>query len=309
MGVGLRLGLLIVLGFLSLVGSVRAAAPLVLIRSPDNPAYTQAAQAFELAWRARTGAELVHVESASSAVGWPSGGLWVALGSPACALAAAAPQAPPLLCALLPRAAFVRLARHSARNVGPAFSALYLDPPLHKQLDLIARVWPDARRVGVLLGPESVVRLPALRVAMERRGWTLDVARGDPPDVLPQALQHLQDVDVLLALPDPQVFNTRSVQPLLLTTFRSRIPVLAFSPAYVRSGALLSLHVSPEQAGRQAATLALAALASGQWPAQPREPWTFEVAVNPAVAQAWGLRLQADVLARQLSAPSDEVAP
>lgn len=301
MGVWARYGWSILLGFLGLVGVACAAGPVVLIRSPDNPAYAQAAQAFESAWRVRAGPTLVQVDAVGTI---PPGALWVALGSTACSMAVTAPQAAPLLCVLVPRTAFERLARTSPRAVGGTFTALYLDPPLNKQLDLIALALPEAHRVGALLGPESIARLPALRAALERRGQTLQALRADPPEVLPQALQQLKDVDVLLALPDPQVFNTRSVQPILLTTFRQRIPVLAFSPAYVRAGALLSLHVSPELAARQAAELTWRAWRTGQWPAQPQEPWTFEVGVNAAVAQALGRGdLDAAALARQLSNP------
>ena len=108
--------------------------------------------------------------------------------------------------------------------------------------------------------------------------------------------QVLSGSDVFLALADPLVFNSNSIQNILLTTFRAQVPVVAFSPAYVRAGALLALHATPEQAGRQAAGLVLEALRGLPLPERPVESNDFEVSVNEHVARVFGLQLDAKAL-------------
>jgi ABC-type uncharacterized transport system substrate-binding protein len=75
--------------------------------------------------------------------------------------------------------------------------------------------------------------------------------------------------------------------------------VLGFSPAYVRAGALVSLHSTPAQVGIQAASLARSVL-NGQSPAPSQYPADFTVEVNTHVARSLGLELDAAALTKQL---------
>jgi ABC-type uncharacterized transport system substrate-binding protein len=118
--------------------------------------------------------------------------------------------------------------------------------------------------------------------------------------VFPGLKQVLDDSDVLLALADPQVYNSNSLQNILLTAFREKVPMLAFSPAYVRAGALLALYVTPVQAGVQAAGLVLEVLHDRPLPATAVESSDFDVAVNEHVARALNLSLDGKALRLEL---------
>ena len=119
-------------------------------------------------------------------------------------------------------------------------------------------------------------------------------------NVFPDLQQVLNDSDVLLALADPLVFNSDSIQNILLTTFRAQVPVVAFSPAYVRAGALLALYATPAQVGRQAAALVQDVLRGQSLPEQPLESNDFEVSVNEHVARALNLSLDGKALRLEL---------
>lgn len=288
-------------------GVLAAQAPMVVVLSSSGGgAYAEAAQALHQRLQAQVGSavrlQMQALDTQPPRAIPPEAQLWVALGSQACAELAARPLASPLLCALLPRAAIERVARKSGRSLGPRWGGIALDPGFETQLGLIQLALPQARQVGVLWGAESQARAPALRAAARAQGLVLAEARGDPPDALNDALSALRDVDLILAVPDPQVFNAGSVQNILLTTFRARVPLIGFSPAYVRAGALLSLHVTPAQAGAQAATEVARVLAGGALAEQVLEPDDFEVAVNASVAHALRLSLDAVVLRARLRA-------
>lgn len=61
----------------------------------------------------------------------------------------------------------------------------------------------------------------------------------------------LSDSDILLALPDLNIYNTKTIKSILLTTYRHRIPIIGFSENFVRAGALVAMHSSTEQLGKQ----------------------------------------------------------
>jgi ABC-type uncharacterized transport system substrate-binding protein len=98
---------------------------------------------------------------------------------------------------------------------------------------------------------------------------------------------------------DPQVYNSGSIANVLLATYRARVPVLAFSPSYVRAGALLSLHSTPVQIGTQAGSMARSLLQGSASPAAVY-PADFTVTVNEHVARSLGLTLDAPTLSDRL---------
>jgi putative ABC transport system substrate-binding protein len=241
----------------------------------------------------------------------PAPKLYVALGVQACARFARLPQTvlggAPVLCALLPQQSFDYLLGESGRRAGPDFSALYLDQPLGRQLDLLRLALPRARRVGLLLGagPDAQQTEEKLAELARERGLRLFSTRigvGEP--IFPGLKQVLDESDVLLALADPQIYNSHTIQNILLASFRAKVPMQAFSPAYVRAGALLALYATPEQIGEQVARLVRDALQEQNGRVRgfgpPRYTEDFEVSVNAHVARSLGLQLNAEDLTRRL---------
>ncbi len=290
--------LILLLGGMSSVGRANENTVLV-VSSERSAAYEQAAEAVAGQLPRREVQQSTVADL--SAYRGPAPRLYVALGTEACAsLARTTPVPVPVLCALLPRASFERVLREAGRRAGASFSALYLNQPLGRQLDLVRLALPQARRVGVLWGPDSQANEAQLQAAAQTRGMrVLGVpVRGDEP-VYNSLRKVLEESDLLLALADPQIYNSGSIQNILLASFRAQVPMLAFSPAYVRAGALMAVYSTPAQIGQQAGVLARGVLA-GQPLGQPQHPLQFEVSVNEHVARSLGLKLNAENLAEQL---------
>lgn len=219
----------------------------------------------------------------------------VAIGSQAAHAAVASSIEAPLLVTLLPKSAFDRLAADRRRAAYPRpLSALYLDQPIGRQFNLIRVAMPNARRIGVLLGPESDTLHPALERAAQEKQMNLVAQRvGSGSEIAPALQKLLPEIDVLLALPDPSVFNAGTIQPILLATYRQQLPLFGFSAAYVRAGAIASLHSTPAQIGNQAAEMLRTALARGQLP-PPRYSGQYTLATNPHVAHSLGIPLEGE---------------
>jgi ABC-type uncharacterized transport system substrate-binding protein len=287
-------------------GWAHASAKVVIVSSDNSDAYAQAAQTLTSVLVSKgiaaTDIRLVAVSDwqPDSELGMLAS-CHVALGTSAAAALAASQVSTPVLSALLPRASFERVLRSGARKTSALFTAIYLDQPMQRQLAVIRAAMPLAKRLGVLWGADSVSKAPVLRALAKTNGFTLNEAGAQKNFDLFRDLQSaLIDSDVFLALADPQVFNSSTIQNILLTTFRARVPVVAFSPAYVRAGALLALYTTPEQTGRQAAELVLAALRGKPLPPSPVESVDFEVSVNANVAKALGLSLDSAAIRESL---------
>lgn len=274
-----------------------------IVSSERGGAYSEASEALrdELANAGVARAQVLELTLSELAVAdLPRVRLIVALGAAAAlALARIRPEAP-VLCALLPRMSFERIIRDSAGNASIRFSALYLTQALTRQFDLIRLALPKVRRVGVLLGNESRAMEAELKEVAQSRGFKLVSAYAKPEEPLFRGLKNiLEETDLLLALPDPQIYNSNTIQNILLTSFRVQVPMMAFSPAYVRAGAVLAVYSTPAQIGQQAGVLASGVL-QGRPLGLPQYPRNFTVGVNEHVARTLGLDLDSEALAQGL---------
>ena len=232
----------------------------------------------------------------------------VAVGVQAMRNAAAWDNAPPVLNVLVPRASYDKLVAESGRLRRRAqFSAIYLDQPLMRQLNVIRQVLPGKQRVSAVVGPDSSLLLPRLRAAIARAGLAVVIEEvASEPEILPALSRVLPVSDVLLALPDSVVFTRDTARAVLLATYRHQKPLIGFSQAYVNAGALAAAFSTPEQIARQTAEF-LQGLPSarGTLPA-PVYPAYFSVAVNRSVARALALDIAQDAVLQTVVAGMPE---
>ena len=292
----------LLLGLLLAAGPCLAAVQVVLVSSEAGGAYVEAVRSMR-AELERAGLPAQDVVEFALADLPPEGRLsprlFVALGTRAAATLAERDLQTPLLSTLLPRSAFERQARSSTRK--PSLQVgLVLDQPAWRQIDLLHLAFPQAKRLGLMWGADSRVEAAELISAASSRALKpiSPFVEADQP-VFPALKRILEDADVLLAIADPQIYNSASLQNILLATFRARLPTLGFSAAYVRAGSVLGLYTTPTQIGLQAAALVRSMLAGRVSPAL-QFPTEFTIGVNEQVMRSLGLSLDAGQLTEAL---------
>ena len=213
---------------------------------------------------------------------------------------------PPTLCLLIPRQSFERFVPTQAGARARRLSAVFIDQPLSRQLDLIRIALPDKSRVGVLLGPNSSESQDELRDRARERSLTLAAAVVTEAAGVYGALQKvLPESDLLLALPDTVALNATTAYGVLLTSYRAKIPVVGFSEGLVKAGALCS---SGRQQGKQGAEIANRILAGDGGLPAPQYPTYFTVRVNSSVARSLGIQMEEEAtMAAALAARSHVV--
>ncbi|WP_246265744.1 ABC transporter substrate-binding protein [Aromatoleum diolicum] len=195
----------------------------------------------------------------------------------------------PVLNTLLPRDAYESL---QATLPGQRSSAIFLDQPVQRQIALLAIALPDRATLALLTGPATEELARRLAYAARERQLRVNIEHvASNAEIYPALERLLAEPTMLLALPDSTVFNSYTIQNVLLTSYRNRSPLIGFSPAYVRAGALLALYSTPAQIARQAAEAVRSVLSGGGLP-PPQSPREFEVATNPNVARSLGIELE-----------------
>lgn len=195
----------------------------------------------------------------------------------------------PVLNILLPRDAYESL---QTTLPNQRSSAIFLDQPAQRLIALLGAALPDRATLALLAGPATEELSRRVASAARERHLRVSIEQVASHDEIYPALERLlAEPTVLLALPDSTVFNSYTIQNVLLTSYRNRTPLIGFSPAYVRAGALLALYSTPAQIARQAAEAVRGVLAGGGLP-PPQSPREFEVATNPNVARSLGIELE-----------------
>ena len=195
------------------------------------------------------------------------------------------------------------------------WTALYANQPLSRQLALLRLALPKAQNLGVLWPLETADTaegaalsnslLELKQVTIEQRlNLRIEMVQAGAPAYKPLS-SLLGQVDVLWALPNDQIYNPASFQNILLSSIRAGVPMVGFSAAYVRSGAMLGVYATPQPMARQAAHMVRDMLVDGHAAGAavaPQFPKAFEVGVNQAVARSLGYTLDAAQLQIRLEA-------
>ena len=129
----------------------------------------------------------------------------------------------------------------AARDAGCQCSAIYRHATTADQILVLREMLPAARRVGVLIGPGfdgDEKSLDASGILFERRRVA---GAAELPAVLAELLPR---VDVLLALPDPALYNAETARLVLLSSYRQGKPVIGPDEQFVRAGSLAAAYPS-----------------------------------------------------------------
>lgn len=175
---------------------------------------------------------------------------------------------------------------------GRVVHAVETDISAADQLTLIRGVLPQAKKIGVPVNPGSArgkALLEDLRTAAGT-DWSIIESPVKATEAFSDAIDALlrQGVDLIWMMPDSNLYSQATIQSLLQTTLRAKVPVYGFSVPLVKAGALIGAGIDPIAHARQAADLALEAGSSTQ-ASRRSVRGRYESAINLAVARQLGI--------------------
>ena len=124
----------------------------------------------------------------------------------------------------------------------------------------------------------------------ESAGFELKTGVVSSENEVGESLSHLlNDIDVLLALPDARIHNSHTISHILTASYRNSIPVIGFSSAYVKAGATAAVFTSLDDIAMQVADATLEIFAHGKVANTRQQAAYFSVSFNFEVARSLGL--------------------
>jgi protein-tyrosine-phosphatase len=162
-----------------------------------------------------------------------------------------------------------------------------------RQIIFMQKLVPTWKSAGIITSKTSSKQLDDIKQCGTQHGITIRIYHVNNEKDLIQNLDNavIQN-DVLLALADTVVYNSRSVKNILLTAYRHRKPVIGYSNSLVKAGAVAAIYTSAEDAGVQAAEIIEEYnAAKGCFGRRIFTPSTFTVSINRQVARALDIDL------------------
>lgn len=123
----------------------------------------------------------------------------------------------------------------------------YLDQPLRRSMLLIRALSDRFKNVGAVISSSDKISEKELKSSAAELDLKLHLDEVESTKQIGASLNRLLDsTDVLLAVPDTRIHNKSTVSNILISAYRKRIPLIGFSSAYVKAGALAAVYSSPE---------------------------------------------------------------
>ena len=238
--------------------------------------------------------KVINLQNSNTLVVAENSELVIALGVKALEASAKLKYTTPVLGVFIPMPAFNSLLVKSKRDLGN-FSAIVLDQPFSRQISLIRNILPQAKKIGVMLGPTSSQYADLLKEEGENAGLSvMEEHVYLEADLIPKLNAALASSDALLAVPDTLIYSRETAQPILLTSYRQQKPIFGYSQSYVRAGALAAVYSSSKQIAKQAAEIALESQQAPNLLPPPQAPKYFSIMLNYQVARSLNIALKSD---------------
>ena len=172
---------------------------------------------------------------------------------------------------------------------GRVKAAVYLDIPVRALVGALRALFPDKTRLAVIRNPARGGPTAAQIRGQAAETSALEIADcAAPEELLPVFLSLRKKADLVICLPDGSLYNSATARPLIMASLENRLPIVGFSPSFVRAGAAVGVYPDYRAVGQQTADLVRRCLAPGDCTSW-ETPRKLTVAVNAKVLRMLGM--------------------
>lgn len=208
-------------------------------------------------------------------------------------------NAAPQLAVLIPHRMYNNISNNIKNNKDTLrkITAIYREQPVDRQLKLIETLLPNVKTIGVLTSMYDSSSIEELKQSIAKTKLNLIITENKKRENLIDSLRHvLSNCDVLLALPDPEIYNPYTSKGILVTSFRRGVPIIGYSKTYVDAGAVAAIYSKSAQIAEQAAFITNTYFSKNILP-PPSYPTQYAVAQNQEILQKLSAQYKKNIAA------------
>ncbi|MGB2041537.1 MAG: ABC transporter substrate-binding protein [Porticoccaceae bacterium] len=203
----------------------------------------------------------------------------------------------PIIAALITDSAFSAIAQQyygsKAQALAAGLSVICLDQPVKRSIQLSKLLVPSASNIGLMLGPASLSKFEEFERHVTEAGLEPILVNVNARDNPIKALEPIiKRSDVFIPVPDSRLINIATAKWILQLSYRYKVPVVAYSKAYLNAGALAAVYTSPENVAQQVSELIAKHGGETFDSGAAHMPAYFSVEFNTNVAEHLDIRLE-----------------
>lgn len=196
----------------------------------------------------------------------------------------------PHIATLLTREDYMSILSQRADSTG-RHCGIVIDQPPDRITGVINRELPDTRRIGII---ESADDNTSWTGDIDSANHGIEVIRTKLDGDIHAAIKLLakKEVDAIVALHNKAVYNRGTARNILISSYHFNIPVIGYSSAFVKAGALIGIYSRPESLADETYNYI-------NDPTKCKNgnvihPGTYTIKVNPQVAKSLGINISTD---------------
>ena len=171
-------------------------------------------------------------------------------------------------------------------------TGVYMTTPVSEYISLLERYFPNIRRLGIVLEPETgnvlLHETSSTSVTLYKANNSYEFIKG---------INHLGgNIDAFLLLPEKNLLTSTAMEELYRSSFADKVPVVGVSEKHVKMGSLMALVFDESGMGKQIGELAQKVLSHGNAAGiAPAPPEKFNLYLNIETAKAMKISIPAEL--------------
>ncbi|MFK5915081.1 MAG: ABC transporter substrate binding protein [Woeseiaceae bacterium] len=174
----------------------------------------------------------------------------------------------------------------------PTCYKIYINQPINRYIKLFKILFPEGKKLVFASTDEQIKKSQAIKIAAKNNAVMYKKLRVQKNSVISRYfIRTLNHNDVLLALPNPEIYNAHSAQSIILSTYHANVPIIAYSKSFAKAGALISLYSSIDNIAVKTANVVNKIYKDGQQQQKEYYADEFTLEINSAVARSLNIEL------------------
>ena len=172
---------------------------------------------------------------------------------------------------------------------------IFINQPVHRYVQLFKNLFPKRKTLVLATTKENTIKSQQAKTASKDNNLIFKKIRIHKNHNISRILiNNLNDNDVLLALPNPDIYNANHAKSIILSTYHANVPIIAYSKSFAKAGALISLYSSIDNVAEKTANIVQSIITNGTLKQKEHYPDEFTIEINSAVARSMNINIDSE---------------
>ena len=170
----------------------------------------------------------------------------------------------------------------------------YINQPVNRYTKLFKILFPKGKKLILATTKANTRNSRQVKIASKNIGIVYKEIRIQQQNITRIFINKLNNNDVLLALPNPDIYNANNAKSIILSTYHVNVPIIAYSKSFAKAGALISLYSSIDNIADKTASIVNKIIQDGPQKQKEYYPDDFTIEINSAVARSLNINIDSE---------------